>query len=310
MGQSLHSTPLLWPYNATTHSHDFSGGRVTQSEPSEIHDGLHLQTKNDAVTSGEYHTGICKPVGLADIVEIHEAFSEAIVNDPEPRPSAAALWDRCCQRHQGSDRLTLKYIKSRGPRPHTDVFILPWAMETKIPSLLPPGPEEAAERIAWQQRWLAIRNLSVETLWTEEERSRRQGRYLDVRVWTAYCFTPTVPGSIWKVIFAHIWEASVKNVLQYGPKSLGSECLRPTNDVLLPRHPRGFSLIQGKSYSFPLDHSIIMSIPPNILFSKDLGLWNTVLEALSCHFPSLRWWAQSCPSAPVRKRTMCQQDQK
>lgn len=64
---------------------------MTQSEPSEIHDGLHLQTKKDAVTSDEYHTGIWKPVVLADIVEIHEAFSEAIVNGPGPRPGAAAL---------------------------------------------------------------------------------------------------------------------------------------------------------------------------------------------------------------------------
>lgn len=117
---------------------------MTQSDPSGIHDGLHLQTKKEAVTSDEHHTGICKPVVLADLVEIHEAFGEAIVNDPELRHSAAAMCDRYCQRHQGSDGLTLK---SRGPRPHTDVFILPWDMETKISSLLPPGPEEAAQRI-------------------------------------------------------------------------------------------------------------------------------------------------------------------
>lgn len=233
MGQSLHSTPLLWPYNATTtHSHDLRGGRVTQSKPSGIHDGLHLQTKKDAVTSDEYHTGICKPVVLADIVEIHEAFSG---------------WSRVETQRSSTVRSLLS--KASGLR-QTDSEAHNVAGTTASHRCLYPtmvhGDKNLLTPPAWP--WRSSRENHVTTKmacckelvsgdpvdWGGEVKKTgcvpRRG---------ADCLLLRSHGSIWKVTFAHIWEASTKNVPQSGPRNPGSECLRPANDVLLPRHPRG-----------------------------------------------------------------------
>lgn len=93
--------------------------------------------------------GICKPVVLVDILEIHKTLNEAIRNDLEPRHSTKSLRELYCHKGIGaSDRLTLKYIKSVGPQPPTDIFVLSWNIEIlkKNSSLLLPSTEEAAER--------------------------------------------------------------------------------------------------------------------------------------------------------------------